>query len=236
MSTPKRLACPDCKLELGEVTSGAVTARRCARCRGIWLDPGSFQRVCEEEARPSDEDTALVPSRGPAPPRTGPSTEQPVRYHACPECGEVMNRSNFGRVSGVVIDVCRPHGAWFDPGELGRIRRFLRDGGLGRYDRSRRLERERQAIAGPSGRARAGAPTDVYDVLVGGGEGWDVPSRIPRMLLVAVFGALGAWLLWRAFQPAPSTRSLGAGAVVGGLGCLYLAWRALREWAARRGR
>jgi Zn-finger nucleic acid-binding protein len=65
-----------------------------------------------------------------------------------------MNRANFGRVSGVIIDVCRPHGAWFDRGELGAIRRFLRSGGLGRYERIRRLDSEiARACSGTAGTA-----------------------------------------------------------------------------------
>ena len=142
-----------------------------------------------------------------------------------------MSRSNFGRVSGVIIDVCRPHGAWFDRGELAAIRRFLRDGGLHRYERSRRMDRE-------VGRAptRATPPTmdgsldDIYDVLVGGEVGWDVPSRIPRLLVAAVFTALGAWFLWVAFH------SRGYYSVLLGPTCLYFAWRAVRQWAARRRR
>jgi Zn-finger nucleic acid-binding protein len=27
-------------------------------------------------------------------------------------------------ISGVLVDICKPHGIWFDSGELGRIIRF----------------------------------------------------------------------------------------------------------------
>lgn len=82
-----------------------------------------------------------------------------------------------------------------------------------------------------------GSLDDIYDVLVGGNGGWDVPSRIPRLLVVAVFTALGGWFLWTAFQPRGYyRRGLGAGSILIGLSCLYFAWRALEQWAARRRR
>ncbi len=37
----------------------------------------------------------------------------------------MMSRVNFARVSGVILDVCRSHGAWFDSGELEEVRRFV---------------------------------------------------------------------------------------------------------------
>jgi hypothetical protein len=146
-----------------------------------------------------------------------------------------MSRTNFGKVSGVVIDVCRPHGAWFDRGELAAIRRFLRAGGLRRYERVRDLDRERERSARPAPPGAMTAPVDdVFEVLVGG-SGWDVPSRIPWLPVAVVCGALGAWAVWRsvwsAFHPYGSFhRALGTF----GLVCLYLGWRALAEWAARR--
>lgn len=233
---PTHLTCPDCKLDLPAVESASVTAHRCARCRGIWLDPASFQRLCEEESRPPDEDSTLAPSSRPSSRRPGPPRDARIRYRACPACGEVMNRSNFGRVSGVVIDVCRPHGAWFDRGELAAIRRFLREGGLHRYDRTRRMDSEaRRPAATTAPPARGGSVDDIYDVLIGGSGGWDVPSRIPRLLVAAVFAALGGWFLWAAFHPRGYFhRSSGAGPVLIGLTCLYFAWRALEQWAARR--
>jgi Zn-finger nucleic acid-binding protein len=41
-----------------------------------------------------------------------------------------MNRKLFSAGSGVIIDVCRAHGAFFDPGELPRIIQFVMNGGL----------------------------------------------------------------------------------------------------------
>ena len=69
----------------------------------------------------------------------GPATARASR------CGKMMNRVNFGRHSGTVIDVCRGHGTFLDAGELHAIVTFIRDGGL---DRAR---------AAREGRPRGGA-------------------------------------------------------------------------------
>ena len=58
-------------------------------------------------------------------------TRSAVRvYLKCPTCQAVMNRCNFGRISGIVIDVCRGHGIWFDAGEISAVLRFVTSGGL----------------------------------------------------------------------------------------------------------
>jgi Zn-finger nucleic acid-binding protein len=43
-----------------------------------------------------------------------------------------MNRKNFAEVSGVIVDVCKKHGTWFDLGELPRVLAFVAAGGLER--------------------------------------------------------------------------------------------------------
>lgn len=50
-----------------------------------------------------------------------------------------MNRINFARLSGAVVDVCRGHGTFLDRGELHQVVRFILEGGL---DRARRAERD----------------------------------------------------------------------------------------------
>jgi hypothetical protein len=55
----------------------------------------------------------------------------------------MMNRVNFGRLSGTVVDVCRGHGTYLDAGELHQIVTFIRGGGIERA-RQRQLEEMRQ--------------------------------------------------------------------------------------------
>jgi Zn-finger nucleic acid-binding protein len=56
-----------------------------------------------------------------------------------------MNRVNFGKRSGVIVEVCKPHGVWFDRGELTRAIEFVADGGLVETKRrEEELAREKQ--------------------------------------------------------------------------------------------
>jgi Zn-finger nucleic acid-binding protein len=58
-----------------------------------------------------------------------------------------MNRVNFGKVSGVIVDVCRAHGTWFDGGELTRVVSFAAFGGLTKARRREEEEKKEAAAA-----------------------------------------------------------------------------------------
>ncbi len=51
-------------------------------------------------------------------------------------------RTNFGRVSGVIVDVCRAHGTWFDGTELTRVIGFASTGGLAKAQAAAQREKE----------------------------------------------------------------------------------------------
>lgn len=51
-----------------------------------------------------------------------------------------MNRINFARCSGVVVDVCKHHGTWFDRDELSAIVEFIRGGGMNSARAKERIE------------------------------------------------------------------------------------------------
>ena len=55
-----------------------------------------------------------------------------------------MNRVNYARRSGVVLDVCKAHGLWFDQDELRRVLAFIASGGLDRA-REREIEELKEA-------------------------------------------------------------------------------------------
>jgi len=50
-----------------------------------------------------------------------------------------MNRKNFSRISGVIINECRSHGLWLDADSLEKSRHFIADDGLER-SRDRELK------------------------------------------------------------------------------------------------
>jgi Zn-finger nucleic acid-binding protein len=116
----------------------------------VWLAPEPFQRLCAEEERRSVFLGAELDARhAPAAP------VQTVRYGPCPDCAKLMNRVNFGKRSGIVLDACSQHGTWFDADELRRVVEFVRDGGLERartreraqLEEERRLRDARQTMA-----------------------------------------------------------------------------------------
>jgi Zn-finger nucleic acid-binding protein len=120
------MPCPVCREAMLVGTVGPNRLHECGKCYGIWLDTATFERVCREAERqavslePRNLGQAYVTEVG------------PVRYRRCPVCDELMNRVNFAQCSGVVVDVCRQHGTWFDRSELQRIVEFVRAGGLDR--------------------------------------------------------------------------------------------------------
>src|SRR5216684_4226626 len=71
-----------------------------------------------------------------------------IRYVPCPQCGQLMNRINFAHCSGVIVDVCKGHGTWFDRDELREIVEFIRGGGLEvcRQKEKMEIEFERQQL------------------------------------------------------------------------------------------
>ncbi len=105
------------------VEIGATTLRECERCEGLWVDVRSFEKICADR----EEQSAVMGIAGPAP---GAHETSKVKYVPCPECSQLMNRMNFARCSGVIVDVCKNHGTWFDREELSRIIEFIRGGGL----------------------------------------------------------------------------------------------------------
>jgi len=128
-------ACPRGCGTLRRLSLGGVELEECERCSGAWLAPKVFQRLCAEEERRvvflGAEFQARHAERTPVP---------TIRYLPCPDCGVLMNRVNFGKRSGVVLDSCARHGTWFDADELRRVVEFVRGGGL---DRARERERQR---------------------------------------------------------------------------------------------
>jgi Zn-finger nucleic acid-binding protein len=125
--------CPRCRQHLKSSKDGTIPTETCAQCGGMWLDRGDFARA--RRTQPPDE---APYHKHAVRPETGP-------YLPCVRCGELMNRKNFARVSGVLIDECGRHGVWLDAGELDSIRRFVADGGLDRLQ-DREIEKHTEAI------------------------------------------------------------------------------------------
>lgn len=176
--------CPHCREAMRVVQIGALRTLECAQCDGLWVDAEAFERLCAD----GESQGAVLQWEEEHP--VGASMRQPVRYRPCPSCGKFMNRVNFGRISGVVLDVCRKHGAFFDRSELHGVVTFLRSGGLERSrarERERLVEEQRRLAARQAGE-RAGAllrPAPIFD------DGLPASMRLDFATLVRMFGALG---------------------------------------------
>jgi Zn-finger nucleic acid-binding protein len=115
------------------VRVGDADLLECGGCEGTWLEATTFEHICADR-----ESQAALLHQSHERRNTGDAS-QPVRYRPCLRCGKLMNRVNFGKISGAVVDVCRGHGTFLDRGELHQIVRFIQRGGI---DRARAIERE----------------------------------------------------------------------------------------------
>jgi Zn-finger nucleic acid-binding protein/ribosomal protein L40E len=123
--TESKLPCPRCVVTLHCRRLEEIDFYECPQCCGLWLENEAFRQISrlkvkEYESNPLPEKSAAVQKL------------DPVVYLRCPVCRNLMNRTNFGRRSGVIIDRCTDHGLWLDEAELERIARFIAQGGLAR--------------------------------------------------------------------------------------------------------
>jgi Zn-finger nucleic acid-binding protein len=135
--------CPRCKTVMQVATIGNSKVLECASCLGLWLKTSAFEKICADK----EQQSAVLGNASLADvDRTTSATK--VTYIPCPECSQLMNRANFARCSGVIIDLCKQHGIWFDRDELSHIVEFIRAGGMEamRAKEKLALEEERQKL------------------------------------------------------------------------------------------
>jgi Zn-finger nucleic acid-binding protein len=139
--------CPRCELPLAGREVSDVVIDECSGCNGLFLDEIAIKRVIDDRqhvragallaALPRVEHQPMPPSGG-------------RMYIKCPACSTVMNRKLFATGSGVVVDVCRNHGTFFDAGELPSIIEFVQKGGLAKaakVDAARKAEQAKRDAA-----------------------------------------------------------------------------------------
>jgi Zn-finger nucleic acid-binding protein len=173
------LCCPACgpdrRLRSRQFAGEPVAVSECVLCAGLWLDRRVFE-VLLVRARHAQLGGAALAIAGerPAAAAAAAAAERPAAaatpgaaaggrlYRPCAVCGALMNRQNYGRKSGVILDVCGAHGIWFDLDELPRVLAWIQGGGEQRAGqlaaeeekseaRGRRLELEtRSALSGGS--------------------------------------------------------------------------------------
>jgi Zn-finger nucleic acid-binding protein len=139
--------CPRCSCTLLTIDiSGSDTfhIERCEQCFGIFFDSGELEcflntaRITDSATTDYYRLTALVNENF--------HRDYPVCYIKCPVCQQFMNRVNYGRKSGVVINKCASHGIWLDSGVLHHIVNWIDAGGpeLEREHKTRQLEQDNE--------------------------------------------------------------------------------------------
>jgi Zn-finger nucleic acid-binding protein len=157
-ATETFMRCPECRGAMAAIDIGKTHMLECPACDGIWVDADVFEHLCADR----ESQVAVLPRlmRKPTTKRV-----EPVRYRPCLRCGKMMNRVNFGSISGAVVDVCKGHGTFLDAGELHQIVTFIQSGGLDRaraqkleelHDQERRLRDMERKVAREAFHSREG--------------------------------------------------------------------------------
>ena len=166
----RKVSCPSCRAQMVDVSVGDTVLLECRRCRGAWLDAATFEHLCASR----EAQAAVIHHTGAHP--TVPAGE--VRYRKCVACGTAMNRLNFGRLSGTVVDVCKGHGTFLDAGELHAIITFIQGGGLDRA-RQRQIddlkEQEQRLRAAQAKRPSGG------DLAIDSTSGFDIQALLDNL-------------------------------------------------------
>lgn len=114
--------CPRCEVPMREVQIGDFSVVGCRQCGGFFIPDETFEMMQDRS------DRVVFPISPAQKAQVSPAAT--VRYVRCPVCRNMMNRTNFAKISGIIIDTCHGHGIWFDPGEMEKIMDFVAHGGL----------------------------------------------------------------------------------------------------------
>lgn len=116
--------CPRCSRSLEKLQIGETDLLGCGKCDGLWIAATTFEDICAD----AEKRSAVLGFFDKREKRSQTYTK--VNYVPCPACCQLMNRSNFARSSGVIVDICKRHGVWFDADELPAIVDFIQKGGM----------------------------------------------------------------------------------------------------------
>jgi len=168
---------------------GGLEIYECPKCFGLWAPEERFDLLVERAASAaaardgSPEDDASSPRMD-----GGNPLDSALEYRRCPACDALMNRRNFQKRSGVIVDQCHEHGTWLDAHELERIAGYVLSGRAARgaaAEATMKSERDIQAArestlriqdAGSDSRSayagfghvqKSSAASTIFDLLIG---------------------------------------------------------------------
>jgi Zn-finger nucleic acid-binding protein len=212
-ATPQK--CPACGpprlLRSRQFAGEPVAVSECVSCGGLWLDRRVFE-VLLVRARHSQLGGAALAIAGERPPEAaaaagagaavaaGPGAARSATapqaapgghlYRPCAVCGALMNRQNYGRKSGIILDVCGAHGIWFDLDELPRVLAWIQGGG---EQRAAQLSAEEEKTEARERRLEL----ETSSAMRGGSWGYGEPNRNLLGGLVSLLGESWSFLFDR---------------------------------------
>lgn len=158
---PMGIRCPRClETELVGIRLDAHDIGECTRCGGLFVEHEVLERVTRAA---NGRRGVRLRASGAATSAGAGAAKDASFYLPCPRCAATMNRKNFGRFSGVVVDVCQKHGVWLDRDEIGRVVEFVEGGGLERA-REPGYAKAPRAVHGDDRRPRTGE-LEGYDMV-----------------------------------------------------------------------
>jgi Zn-finger nucleic acid-binding protein len=137
------LGCPACQdgsvLSSRQIGTERIAILECGQCAGFWLGHDAFRLLLERAKREALPTGTFLETPREVAAQFGlpagsvvPEARAGSYYRPCPVCRGLMNRRNYAGSSGVIIDLCREDGIWFDAEELARILVWVRAGGVER--------------------------------------------------------------------------------------------------------
>ncbi len=183
------LPCPSCSSLMPPREIAGVGLNECLSCHGPWVSGDGFDTLVSRaiEARQSASEAERLVSK----PRVAGSNPagQRVQYRNCPECDGHMQRRNYRKRSGIIIDTCPQHGTWLDADELEQIAGFILSGGKGVEvqhvaDAARRRERDASKAFVELQSRHAARRSDAHDAR------WIFDSDKDRGVVVSILNLL----------------------------------------------
>ena len=113
------LFCPTCRVALRNDGGYPEGAWGCIECGGVWLEPAATKRLF------TNADPAVV-SLAEALAACARTRGTIGESRSCCWCSEPLEARSYSD-SGVELDVCERHGAWFDAKEVQRVAAFVRE-------------------------------------------------------------------------------------------------------------
>ena len=177
------LPCPCCETPLGVIEfdlQPPVPIERCTKCLGMFFNPGEMELLLEAQTNPlvwldPVQLNQIAVDFG---------HEGEVVYRKCPICAERMNRVNFGRRSGIILDQCGPHGIWLDGGKLRRLTEWWRAGGKLIYQDNEARKTKAMYAGAPAAAAHYGGSIE--------SEPEDTPKTLSELAVRTILAVLGS--------------------------------------------